>query len=64
MFKEVFHLESILDLSRWALVIFLLVFVVMTIWAWTRSRSTIDQWAALPLSDSDSPVDELRNRRS
>lgn len=53
MFKEVFKLESILGLSRWALVIFVLVFVAMIIWTWTRSRATVDRWAALPLDDSE-----------
>lgn len=52
MFKEVFKLESVLGLSRWALVIFVLVFVAMTLWAWTRPRRTIRYWASLPLEDS------------
>ena len=58
MFKEVFKLESVMNLSRLALVIFVLVFIALTIWAWTRSRKTIDQWASLPLNDSDKPTEE------
>ncbi len=58
MFKEVFNLESVMNLSRWALVIFMVVFIAMTIWTWTRSRKHIDQWASLPLNDSDTPTEE------
>lgn len=58
MFKEVFNLESVMNLSRWALVIFMFVFVAMTIWTWTRSRKNIDQWASLPLNDSEIPTQE------
>jgi cbb3-type cytochrome oxidase subunit 3 len=64
MFKEVFKLESVMQLSSWALLIFMLVFIGMTIWTWTRSRKTIDRWASLPLNDSYTPTEELnRNRK-
>lgn len=63
MFKEVFNLETVLGLSRWALVIFLLVFVAMTLWAWTRSREHIDRWASLPLDDAPLPPGRAERRR-
>jgi cbb3-type cytochrome oxidase subunit 3 len=58
MFKEVFKLESVMQLSTLALIIFVLVFIGITVWAWTRSRKKIDQWASIPLND-DKPVDPI-----
>lgn len=51
MFKEIFQFETILNLSRWALLIFFVVFCAMGIWTWTRSRGQINRWSRLPLED-------------
>jgi hypothetical protein len=51
MFKEVLNHA---DLAHWAeagLVIFFAVFILVTLWAMTRSRRTLQDWALIPLED-------------
>ena len=61
MFKDV--LRHAPDLATWAemgLVIFFAVFIGAVVWALTRPRKEVRQWAALPL-DGESLHEELRH---
>lgn len=50
MFKDVMNYA---ELSRWAetgMLIFFACFIAVTIWALTRPRKQVEEWAAIPLS--------------
>ena len=53
MFKEVFSMDIVRLFTQLGLVIFFLVFVAVSIWAYTRPKREVDNWAEIPLSDSD-----------
>ena len=60
-FKEIFESTSADTLSSIALVIFFSVFVLVTLWALTRKKKTIDRWSSLPLHDDPHDVVEDRH---
>lgn len=51
MFKQVFSEGNLTHFATWGLVIFVVVFACISVWALTRSRKTIHTWASLPLDD-------------
>jgi hypothetical protein len=51
MFKEVLNHANLAHWAEMGLLIFFVVFVGVSIWAFTRSRETIRNWALLPLED-------------
>jgi hypothetical protein len=60
MFKDVLRHA---DLATWAemgLVIFFLTFVGAVVWAMTRRRAEVREWAALPLEGERIRREELR----
>lgn len=52
MFKEIYNMDVVRLFTQMGLVIFFLVFVAVSIWAYTRPKQEVDQWAELPLSDA------------
>ena len=52
MFKEIYNMDVVRLFTQMGLVIFFLVFVAVSIWAFTRPKQEVDQWAELPLSDA------------
>lgn len=55
-FKEIFESTSADTLSSVALVIFVAVFVSVTVWVLTRKKRTIQKWSGMPLDD-ETPQD-------
>lgn len=53
MFKDVMMGTGLELWAQAALVIFFVVFVAVTIWAWTRPRRDVEAWSALALLDDD-----------
>jgi len=53
MFKEVFSMDIVRLFTQLGLVIFFLVFVAVSIWAYTRPKRDVEDWAEIPLSDAD-----------
>lgn len=60
-FKEIFSSTSADVYSSIALVIFVTVFVLVTVWVLTRRRRTVDRWASLPLHEDPDDVVEPRD---
>ncbi|HMO25885.1 MAG TPA: cbb3-type cytochrome c oxidase subunit 3 [Tepidisphaeraceae bacterium] len=54
MFKEIFNFETVSVLSSIGLLIFFTVFLGIIIWAFTRSKRTVDRWSKLPLGEEGS----------
>lgn len=54
MFKEVLQHMDLSALTSAGLIIFFIVFLFVTFYALTRSRSQAQQWAQIPLT-SDNP---------
>jgi len=52
MFKDVLRAADYSDLAIVGLVIMVTVFVIITVWALTRSKKTVNRWSRLPLDDS------------
>lgn len=63
-FKEIFESTSADMYSSIALVIFVAVFVLITLWVLTRKKTTVDRWSSLPLHDDPDDVVDLRSRKS
>lgn len=55
MFKEIFNFETVTLLSSIGLLIFFAVFLGIIIWAFTRSKRSVDRWSKLPLGNDDVP---------
>jgi cbb3-type cytochrome oxidase subunit 3 len=53
MFKEIFNFETVTLLSSIGLLIFFAVFLGIIIWAFTRSKRSVDRWSKLPLGNDD-----------
>ena len=53
MFKEIYNMDVIRLFTQAGLVIFFLVFVAVAVWAYTRPKREVDQWAEIPLSDAE-----------
>jgi len=60
MFKEIFSHLDVGRLGEAGMLLFLATFVAVTIYAFTRRRSEMEEWANLPLANnsSASKVDE------
>ncbi len=61
-FKEIFESTSADMLSSVALVIFVSVFVLVTLWVLTRKKKTVDRWASMPLHDDPDDIVEDRSK--
>lgn len=64
MFREIFNSTSAETYSSIALVIFVAVFVLTTIWVLTRRRSTVKRWSNLPLEDDPQTSCGIHNQAS
>ncbi len=51
MYKDVLQHANLVHWAEYGLVIFFVVFIVTTIWVYTRSRRDVDHWSKLPLND-------------
>lgn len=51
MFKDVLNHANLAHWAEAGLIIFFTVFVGVMLWAFTRSRKTIHNWALIPLED-------------
>ena len=60
MFKEIFHHIDLGRIGEAGMLLFLLVFVAITIRAIMTSRAEMDRWAELPLSNGS--ADETLER--
>ncbi|MEM7624838.1 MAG: hypothetical protein AAF333_04340 [Planctomycetota bacterium] len=60
-FKEIFESTSADTLSSVALVIFVSVFVLVTLWVLTRKKKTVERWSSLPLHDDPGDLVEPRH---
>lgn len=60
-FKEIFESTSADVYSSIALVIFVVVFLLITGWVLTRKKKTVDRWSSLPLHDDPDDVVEDRS---
>lgn len=54
MLKETLRYADLSQWTRWALILFLITFTAVVIWAWTRSRKEVEQWSNLPLEGDSS----------
>lgn len=61
-FKEIFESTSADMYSSIALVIFVGVFILVTLWAITRKKKTVDRWASMPLHDDPNDLVEDRSQ--
>lgn len=61
MFKEIISNGDTTHYALWGLVIFVAVFVCITVWALTRSKKEIHDWSSMPLDDQ--PDDPVRTPR-
>ncbi len=52
MFKDVLNHANLTIFAEVGLLIFVAVFVGVTVWAFTRPRSQVKRWSQLPLNDS------------
>ena len=59
MFKDILSDANLTLFATLGLVIFVAVFLGVTIWALTRPRKTVDKWSSIPLKDGTEPL-ELR----
>ncbi|MEM8782357.1 MAG: cbb3-type cytochrome c oxidase subunit 3 [Planctomycetota bacterium] len=57
MFKDILSDANLTAFATWGLVIFVAVFVGVTIWALTRPKKTVDQWSGIPLKEGTEPVE-------
>lgn len=60
-FKEIFESTSADMYSSIALVIFVGVFVLVTLWVLTRKKKTVDRWASMPLHDDPNDIVDDRS---
>jgi len=51
MFKDVLNHADLEIFAEVGLLIFVVVFVGVTIWAFTRSRAQVRDWSEIPLSE-------------
>jgi hypothetical protein len=57
MIKEVLENMDVWILSRTSLMMFLMVFVGVVLYAWTRSARQVERWARIPLEAGDEPTE-------
>jgi cbb3-type cytochrome oxidase subunit 3 len=60
MLKDVLRHADLVLWAEMGLVVFFLIFVLCVLWAATRRRADLSQWAALPLEDQ-AYVKEMRH---
>jgi len=56
MFKDVLRATDLGDFAIIGLVIFVAVFLLVTVWVFTRPKKKVSRWSRIPLDDTD-PVD-------
>ncbi|MBB6431510.1 CcoQ/FixQ family Cbb3-type cytochrome c oxidase assembly chaperone [Algisphaera agarilytica] len=61
-FKEIFESTSADAFSSIALVIFVAVFLLVTVWVLTRKKKTVDRWASMPLHDDPDDIVDDRSQ--
>ena len=57
MNQDVVSHAGLTHFATWGLVIFVTVFVLVTIWALTRSRKQVRRWSSMPLNDDATRVE-------
>ncbi|MEM1026753.1 MAG: cbb3-type cytochrome c oxidase subunit 3 [Planctomycetota bacterium] len=58
MFKHILSEANLTAFATWGLVIFVAVFLGVTIWTLTRPKRTVDKWSSIPLKEGTEPVEE------
>ena len=58
MFKDILSEANLTAFATWGLVIFVAVFLGVTIWALTRPKKTVDKWSSIPLKEGTEPVEQ------
>ncbi|MEM6673551.1 MAG: cbb3-type cytochrome c oxidase subunit 3 [Planctomycetota bacterium] len=62
MLKDIMGGSGLTVFATAGLVIFVIVFVGITVWALTRKQRKIDQWSRIPLTKDDEPPIEDREK--